>query len=267
MDTNLSLRETEEKTKEHLLKTVDKKRKVLIKLTERLELLKMDLSKIEDEYQVRVGRLYIEDNLLDLQIIRFKKINELMDCGLTFEEAVLEIEENYISEKVQLEEENKRFEEYQERADEETSKDAILDVKKIWKKLVHKFHPDLITDLAEKKKREELMKIINKAYKDHDYKTLKNIEDKELIKKSADSDIESLTKLIIDMENAVYRLRDDLIDLRCSQWYVWYKKSEEGREKLLKDMEKKIILDIVKKQFILDNLQQRRQRGKGKREE
>lgn len=257
MDTNLLLRETEEKTEELLRKTVDRKRKVLIKLTEKLELLKVDLLKIEEEYNGRVGRLYVKDNLLDLQIIRYKKINELMDCGLTYNEAVLEMEENYRADKEQIDEESKRFEEYQEIMDNELSDEAIINIKKIWKKLVHKFHPDLITDLQDKKNREELMKKINKAYKEGDYKTLKNIEDKELIEVSVDSDKNMLLKLVVKMENAALRAQNELKELRRSQWYVWYKKNKEKKEKLLKDMEKKIIEDIVRKQFILDKLKQK----------
>lgn len=247
-----------EKTKELLRKTIEKKRKLLLLAAEKAELLKMDIGAIEEEYNYRVGRLYLKDNLLDLEIIRYKKINELMDCGLTFDEAVLELEENLQKEKEKLEQEEEKWDDYFDVANlEERSEDFLKNIRALWKKLVHKYHPDLITDTDEKKKREDLMKKINKAYTESDYETLKTLQEKELVEPVEDTTVENLEKIIIDMENAITRAHETQKNLKKSQWYAWLKKTNIEKEKLIREMERNIISDIVKKQLILDTLKRK----------
>lgn len=258
------LQKTRDETQKDLLRTViAKKRKVLMDITEKLELLKMKLEKIEEEYNDRIGRLYIKDNLLDLEIIRFKKINELIECGLSFEDAVLELEENIEREKEELRDEKERMDEYFQALQDTDEKigEKYLDIRRIWKKLVHKFHPDLTSDENEKKERGELMKKINTAYSQHDYDTLKTLEEKELVEEVVESTAEHMEKMIIDIENAITRVREQYSVLRKSQWHTWIGKTKQRKEKLLKEMEQNIICDIVKKQFILDTLKRKHNNG------
>lgn len=249
----------DEEIKNLLRKTIDKKRKTLLKVSEKTELLRMSLEKIEEEYNYRVGRLYVKDNLLDLEIIRNKKINELMDCGLSFEDAVLELEENLQREKERLQKEEEKFDEYYEIRDEKTDQpeDFLKTLRVLWKKLVHKYHPDLITDTTEKKTREDLMKKINKAYSENDLETLESISEKELIDTPYESTVAALEKIIIDIENAIVRSDASYKDLKKSQWHAYLRKPQKEKELLFKEMERNILSDIIKKQLILDALKKK----------
>lgn len=259
MNNSSVVQTNEEEVKNTLRRTIDKKRKALLKTSEKTELLRMSLEKIEEEYNYRVGRLYIKDNLLDLEIIRNKKINELMDCGLSFEDAVLELEENLQKEKERLQKEEEKFDEYHEELDGKTeqSEDFLKCLRLLWKKLVHKYHPDLITDTTEKKTREDLMKKINKAYSENDLETLKTLSEKELTGPIYESKVEALEKIIVDIENAIVRSDASYKDLKKSQWYAYLRKSQKEKEFLFKEMERNILSDIIKKQLILDSLKKK----------
>lgn len=236
---------------EVLVKLITKKRKILLLLIEKNEHLRIEISMIQEEYNTRVGRLFFRDNLLDLEIIRFKKVNELIESGMSYEDAILQIDgldkkENEESEDFVFTKKGKNI-----------PSGVEDDIKKIWKKLVHKFHPDLVTNLQEKKKRETIMKRVNHAYTIKDITTLKAIEEKELIVLEAVQGISSTQKRYIEIENAIIRLTKEIRMLKNSEWYVWTKKAKKEKEELLAHMEEKLTESIIVKNMTLRNLKRK----------
>lgn len=253
MQTSIQISVTaEEEQKVLLQKRITQVKKRLTVLIDKLEELKIDLALIEEEYAHRVGRLYRKDNLLDLEILRYRKINELMDKGMSYEDAIMEVD------KSSHDEDFGDLEEYMDIPEtEEPTTEEENDIKKLWKKLVHKFHPDLAQSEVEKESRDIIMKKINIAYANKDYETLKNIQEKELVEDKADGTKERLEKLYVDMENAIVRSKTQLQELRSSEWFSWTKKSREEKERLFKDMEQKIAEDVMVKEVMLRSLKRK----------
>lgn len=245
----------EESLRKILQKTVAKKKKLLMLLTEKLEQLKIDVGRIEEEYAQRVGRLYRKDSLLDLEIIRFQKINDHMDKGMSYEDAVLAVED------VSHKEEYEDISEYIDVPSSPVEKtlEEEESIRKLWKKLVHKFHPDLSQNSEEREKREIIMKKINIAYAGKDYDTLKTMQEKELVEDLAveEATVERLEKLYVDIQNAIVRSKEQLRELRSSEWFSWVKKSGEEREVLFSEMEKKIAEDVTVKEVMLRSLKRK----------
>lgn len=255
--------EQEKILRKNLLQLIAKKKKTLILATSRYEELKIELDKIQEEYTMRIGRLYIKDNLLDLEIIRHKKINELLACGLTYDEAILEIEGNSKEELHKLEEEQEKAEAKYSVWEEASRavKEEKETIRNVWKKLVQRFHPDLATSKEERKDREDVMKKINKAYADDDYNTLKTMEEKELLVADiAEVTMAHLEQTYVDLENALIRTRRNYQEIKASEWFSWKKKTQQEKEKLFAVLEKEMLDDIVRKELVLHNLKKKQNR-------
>src|SRR5271166_1877545 len=80
-----------------LKKSIRRKRQKLQLLMEKVELLKMELDGIQHIYNARIGWLYIKDNKLDLEIIKYKTITDFVSQGLSLAEAIKKVENSYYS--------------------------------------------------------------------------------------------------------------------------------------------------------------------------
>ncbi len=253
MQNNLILHLSDlEKEQQRLQKVIEKRKKALFTVTEKYEELEMRITAVQQEYNRRVGTHYIRDNALDLQIIQYKKINSLMDKGLSYEEALKEVKKQFRK----SDESDESFF-FDMSAFEETEGEEKEDIKKLWKKLVHLFHPDLAQSPDDRKNREEIMKQINIAYRKHDYATLAQIHEKQSIEHIEDYSVEQLHNVYSTIENAIIRIAANYQSLKKSQWYSWLKKSKEEKDKLFDKMELEILQDIVVKDRFLYNLKQK----------
>lgn len=244
----------EEKSVKDLQALIAKKKKSLMRLVDKIEQLKIDIETLENEYDNRIGNLYKKDALLDLEIIRFKKINELMDQGYSFADAVMRLEESLQHEDVTYED----IKDYIDMPKEEAlSKYLENDIKKIWKKLIHTYHPDLAQTQEDRAKREQVMKRINKAYAEKDFDVLMAIHDEEIFIEKEVTTLSQLEELFVSIQNAIVRSTNQLQDLRASKWYAWLRKSEEEKETLFSAMEKQIRDDVRTKEIFLRSLKRK----------
>jgi hypothetical protein len=242
----------EEKKKASLLKSLAKKRQTLMQITAKVEMLRMDLDIVKREYDVRIGKLYLKDDQLDLEIIRYNRIKSLLEEGCTYEQAVKRINEFYDEEKNIF---TMKFEEIAEEEIEIAKRKKLpeeeeQDVKKLWKKLLFQLHPDLTADTAEKKERETIMRRINTAYAENDYQTLKRIEQQHYVDDPNTTSVEQMEKSLVSLENAIIALQQEHKDLRNSEWYMWKKKSEFAKRKnvdLFKELEEELLNNIARK--------------------
>jgi len=82
-DTSLGeLTETQE-----LKRLILEKEKLLVIILEKVERLKIELSAIKQEYDIKIGRLYLRLDEIDLEILKFKKIEDLLLDGFSLSEA------------------------------------------------------------------------------------------------------------------------------------------------------------------------------------
>lgn len=249
----------EEKIKKRLQESIFRKRQILTEWTEKVETLKMDLDLVKNEYTVRIGYLFLKDNQLDLEIIQYKNLKRLMDEGMTYDEAVRAEEDTFYNEILRMQKEQEKIEGekilFEKRSD---VTDTVLDdIKALWKKLIRKFHPDLVTDVSEKLQREALMKKINNAYAEADLETLRALENQMSIERLEESTVERLEKVLVDTENLIIEAKAAFKELRASEWYGWKKRLEKAKKEkvdIFAEMERTLLDDIVKKIEILQEL-------------
>lgn len=255
-----------QKKRQELLTALKKRRKVLQKLVLRNEELKIRLDMLKREYMVKIGSLVVRDNHLDLDIIRLRNMIRLMEEGKTEEEAAEELSSTFYAEQLELEaeEENiRRAEQILEKAQKNKAKEVSISLKKLWRDLISKFHPDLTQDPKEKKRREEIMKQINLAYEEGDLTRLTKIERENTVLEETSS--EELEALLVGIENEITQQEKHFSEMKQSEWYKWHlkiSKSTQTMDDIFSEVEKNLLNDILTKIKIVKELQQQIERLK-----
>lgn len=254
----------EEKIKKQLQASIKRKRKVLEQWMEKVESLKMELETVKNTYNIRIGYLFLKDNQLDLEIIQQRNLKRLIDEGMTYEEAIKAEEDTFYNEILRMQKEQEKIEEektfFEKR--QELPEEVEENLKKIWKKLIRTFHPDLVVEKEEKEKRELVMKQINKAYAEGNLEVLQQIENNMHIESIEDSSIPRLETILVETENLTRDMKAEFLILRKSEWYDWKKRIEKGKKDdidIFASLERKLLDDIVEKIAILKKLREEMQ--------
>lgn len=236
--------------KKKLQRLIDKKRSILKEIIFKAEMLKVNLDMAKHEYMVRVGSLFLKDNQLELEIICLNNILQLMHQGCTQEQAELKVSKNFYAQKADFEEEQEEILEEESIIKKREENKAVPqdELKDVWKRLVFKFHPDLIQDQEEKQKRENIMKQINLAYQENDYYMLIKIENENKV--TEELTVDNLEELLALVAEDIRQQKISYSELKKSEWYEWMIKIELAKKKsvnIFADTEKRLLNDIVAK--------------------
>lgn len=254
---NIPAAKREEAKRKRLVTSIQKKRALLKQLVIKTETLRVGLEMAKQEYMVKVGSLFLKDNHLELEIIRYRNILHLIEEGKTYDEAVQELADTFYAQQVEIEREQSKIKEDEQIMikREEHQADERFDIKKIWKRLIAKFHPDLVQDPQEKKKRDGVMKQINKAYQEGDYEQLVKIEKDNLDHK--ETSVVNLEEILLQLLNDIEHQKIEFSELKQSEWYGWMEKIERAKKKkenIFASTERMLLDDIVAKYDVLNAL-------------
>jgi len=246
----------EPKEKRELQQAISEKEKVLIELVEEIEHFKIDLSVVKQEYDIKIGRLYLKLDEIDLDILKFKKIEDLINKGFSFEEARKVVEDTLKKRRDQIEEEYKKLNEEEKDVDKRKniSKEEQEELKKLFRKLAHKFHPDLTGG------DDAMMKKINKAYNEGDLETLRAINQGEGIASIDIKTIEELRNKLARLEESIKKALYEQEQLRRSEWAILkdsIDKAEKQNRDILSELSEKVVEDIAKKENLLEELKKK----------
>ena len=255
---NTSLDEPLEKRE--LEKVISEREKKLNTLIDEIEQLKIDLTVVKQEYDVKIGRLYLKLDEVDLEILKFKKIEDLISKGFSFEEAQKIVEETLKKRREQIEEEYKKLDE--EEKDIESRRDISeedkAELKKLWRKLAHKYHPDKANG------NEEMMKKINKAYAEGDLETLRAINKNEIGADIEVKTIEALKSKLAGLEKSIKKISQEFEQLMRSEWYILKEnidKAKKQKRDILGELADKVLTDIAKKENQVSELKKKYGQG------
>lgn len=254
---NISLDEPLEKRE--LEKAISEKEKRLNELIDKIEQLKIDLTIVKQEYEVKVGRLYLKLDEVDLDILKFKKIEDLISRGFSFEEAQKIVEETLKKRREQIKEEYEKLDEEEKdienrKAISEEEKEIL---KKIYHKLAHKYHPHKGGD-------EQMMKKINKAYAEGDLETLRAIDQNETGADIETRTIEALKNKLARIEKSIVKINQEFEKLKHSEWFILKENVEKAKKQkrdILSELAEKLLDDIAKKENQLSELKKKYGQG------
>ena len=249
---NTSLDDTLEK--KNLERAIAEKEKQLAEILEHTEKIKVDLSVTKYEYDIKIGRLYLKLDEIELEILKLKKIGDLIDQGLSFEEAKKKIDESLQKRKEHIEEEYKKLEDEEKniKGKKQVSAYELEEIKRLYRKLAHKFHPDL------NKGDDGMMKKVNEAYAGNDLESLRAIDESRFNEDTVIRTIDKLKEKLTKLEAAVVKANQQYILLKKSEWFVLKENIESAlvqKRNLLHELADKVLTEIAKKQNQLADLQ------------
>lgn len=254
MKSNISLDEPLEKRE--LQQAILEKEKLLIELVEEIERFKIDLSVVKQEYDIKIGRLYLKLDETDLEILKFKKIEDLMNKGFSFEKAQKVVEETLKHKREQIKEEYKKLNEEEKDIEKRKniSEEEQKELKKLFHKLAHKFHPDITGG------NDAMMKKINKAYTNGDLETLRAINQGVDIGNVNIKTIEELKNKLAKLEESIKKALEEQEQLKHSEWAILRESIEKAKKQkrdILSELAEKVVEDIAKKENVLDELKKK----------
>ena len=253
---------------------LSEKEKKVSDLSIQIQNLKIALNLFLGEYNSKVGVLYISLDKIKLRIKEYQsRINLAKDKKLSpndLNNIEEEVKKSFSQERSKVEnlesETSDSSEEYDKNL--ETEKEKYLDrkslekLKKLYRKLALRFHPDRAKNIKERKEFEKIFPEINEAYQNGDLDTLKKYmkqaEREEQIAKEAPE--EKLARLKKDYEIIlviILKIQRELEDLKTSETYKLKKKIDQAKEKgrdLIQELATTINLKISENQKILDKL-------------
>lgn len=246
-------------TKKTLLGLINKKLDELSRLKEKLEDFKRRLAAVHLEYVSRIGILYLKLSRVELEIKRYEKIINLMSQGFSFEEALTKCREKLKKEEEKIRADFNEIEEEIEFEDKlsKIPRENISQLKKLLRDLVKRFHPDLAENIEDKKKREKIMREINRAYGSADLEALEKIAADANIKNYFPDSNDALIKKIKVLENTIFLLKKEISDLSRLDIYKWKIRVERAKEKnidLYRQLENELMQKILSKETHLEEV-------------
>lgn len=235
---------------------------------------KIALNLFLSEYNSRIGLLYVKLDKIKLSIKEYQnRINLAKNKKLSPDDLnniEKEVRENFFQERSKIDnlesETTDSSEEYDKNLEKEKEKyldlKSLEKVKKFYRKLALKFHPDRAKNLKQRKEFEKIFPKINEAYQNGDLDTLKKymkqVEREEQIAKETPE--EKLVRLKKDYEvilSIILKMHREIEDLESSETYKLKKKVDKAKGKgrdLLKELAANIKLEISENQKILEKL-------------
>ena len=236
------------------------KEKLLIALLEKIEQLRIDLSVTKQEYGIKIGRLYLRLDEADLEILKYKKIEDLLTRGISFDEARKIVEESLKARHEQIKEEYRKLNDDEKDVENRPllSSDGQRELKRLWRKLAHQYHPDLTHG------DDTMMKKINKAYADGDLETLRDINLNHEQKDATAETFDGLKSKLARLGESIKKARDEYSVLQKSEWYILRREIEtaHGQNRdLLGELADKVLTNIASKENQLTEIKKKYGRG------
>ncbi len=242
--------------RENLEKLILEKESTLLNLLSENEKLKLDLFLIKKEYEIKIGRSYIRLDEIDLEILKFKKIENLLKEGVSFEDAKRSVEEKLKDNYDQIGKDYKKIEE------EEISvkKLKVLnneekeEIKKLYRKLARRFHPDFNDG------DDAMMKKVNEAYSENDIESLRAFDKESTKEEYKKLNVEELRSKLEDLEKSIISITNEYKKLKNSEWVILKENIEKAKienRDLLNELSEKITEDILIKEKKLDDIKQK----------
>lgn len=239
-----------------LLAEIGKRQKQLGLLSEKVEQLKLDLLSVKHLFDQRVGKLYLRLNELELNILKLRQVLNKLKNGNSREQADSEVELEFAQATQDFESQYSTYTKEQAEAKAEPDFVPTEELKTLWRRLVTQYHPDLVQEESLKKQYTEIMKRINKAFKEGDVVALQQIAQQADQPVEPDS-IVQLKDQLKRLHKAVRTLQKEQKELKMSEWYEWKTQLEiaQGEERdVFQDLAEQLESEIQSKETIFEHL-------------
>ncbi len=231
--------------KKDLQKQISELEETYVRILKRMERLKEEIADFESLYDSKVKRLYDRLNQLQSLLFKYRQISENVDELFSFSEAQKIFDDTMKDRRARMEDEFKR-KKYRTR-NIPTKRDTLpakdrAELKKIYRKLAHLFHPD------KNGGDEEMMKKINEAYREGNLQALVDLDLEYLTQKNNDS-LEGLQHRLISVNRLIEKTNKEIRLLQRSDMYILrrnlLKKNKQDTGTILDTLAKELRKEIL----------------------
>ena len=254
---------------------VAEKDEELSELSLHIQNMKIELHLFLGEYNSRVGSLYVEFDKLRLRIheyqLRIDRVQNRKVSQDSLKNIETEVHETFTEEREDVDElEREASNSYDAYRDSQTGEEEgiVLDgeiqeeLKKLYRKLARKFHPDFAKDGVQRDSLNKIMAIINEAYKNADLETLRKYmkqaeREAKIAKETPGEKLSRLKEDYTTLLSVIAKLRAELEDLEASETYKLSEKVKQAKKQgrdLLQELAASIQEDVDENQTLLDKL-------------
>jgi hypothetical protein len=165
-----------------LLTAIDERKRRIADLQADHETLKLALARFELAYRAKVGPILVEIDRIRLEISEYRRRFTLLRSGMEFdpEEVEHDLEAKFGARREEVRAEEDEARHYQRVFRNERSRSRLngsteAEMRRVYRELAKRFHPDLAANPQERTRREEIMLQINAAFRDRDVGSLQRL--------------------------------------------------------------------------------------------
>ncbi|RKU38413.1 hypothetical protein C6496_06265 [Candidatus Poribacteria bacterium] len=240
-----------EKQIAQLLDAIEVKQAQVEELTVAVEKLKSEVDLFQRRYNAHISHYYLELDKVELETKAYRLRLQLRREHVQAEEIEARVESCFRASRARVE-----AYEASDASEPTPQEDKRPEVKSkhlqnLYRKLAKRYHPDKAMETEEAERREQLMPLINRAYREQDLQTLErlslgetalDVEEKTAIEKRA-----ALQSELRQLNRAASQLRLEINRLKAGRTYQLKQQVEKGKETgsdlltgLAKDLERRV---------------------------
>jgi hypothetical protein len=221
------------------LAAIDDRKRRIADLQADLETLKLALARFELAYRAKVGPILVEIDRIRLEISEYRRRFTLLRSGMEFDPEDIEhdLEAKFGTRREEVRAEQEETRRYQRAFRSERSRSRLdsnteTEIRRVYRELAKRFHPDLAANPEERTRREEIMLRINGAFRERDLSGLQRLvreterddpafEERPLAQKLAwaESEVARLDGVVDELEHQIGTMR------RSDTYPMWHSAS------------------------------------------
>ena len=165
-----------EKQITELLNAIEVKQAQIEELTVAVEKLKSEVALFQRRYNAHIGRYYLELDKVELETKAYRLRLQLRREQIPEEEIETRVESCFRASRARIEADEAAEASEPTSQEEKRPKAKSKHLQNLYRKLAKRYHPDKTVDAEEAERREQLMPLINRAYREQDLQTLERFE-------------------------------------------------------------------------------------------
>ncbi len=158
-----------------LLDAIEVKQAQVEELTVAVEKLKSEVDMFQRRYNARISRYYLDLDKIELETKTYHLRLQLRREQVPEEEIEARVESCFRASRARIEAYEATDASKPPPQADKPAETKSKHLQNLYRKLAKRYHPDKAVDAAEEERREELMPLINRAYRDQDLQTLERL--------------------------------------------------------------------------------------------
>lgn len=248
------------------LAEVEARKRRAADLRAEVETLTLTLGRFEAEYQARVGVLFVELDRLRLAAAEYERRIALLtaEANADLQRVEQDVEREFATrrEEVRAEGEDTRRYEQAYRREQERPRldaDAARELKRLYRELAKRYHPDLARTDEESRQREATMRRVNAAFRDGDLTALETlyreaeVVDPTFEARSTGEKLVWAIREVVRLDGVIAEVEAELAAMRASETHELWRREEAG-EAVLATLVAELTAEVAVEWELLDAL-------------